>query len=78
MRGVGLFQLAFRFDFLGRIPGLFFGGREHWFFTKEGSHAIGAHFGRRMQPAKGPHAGITAGQSVLACGRRLCGKGQSK
>jgi hypothetical protein len=46
------------------MPGRVFGRREHRLFSEQGAHAVGAHFGRRMQPAEGAHAGKVRWQDV--------------
>jgi len=38
---------------------------QHGVFSQQGPDPVGPHFGRRMQPAEGPHAGEAARQDVL-------------
>ena len=48
-----------------RFPGLLFLRGELWRLFQQGAHAIGADFGRRMQPAKSAHARVTRRQDML-------------
>ena len=48
-----------------RLPGCLFCRRQHRVFPQQGPHPVGPHFGRRMQPTEGPHAGEAARQDVL-------------
>ena len=47
------------------MPGGLLRRAEHGRAAQQGTHAIAAHFGRRMQPAEGAHAGKTGRQDVL-------------
>ena len=44
---------------------MLFGRREQRFCAQQRAHTVGAHFGRRVQPAKGPDPGKAGGQGVL-------------
>src|SRR5271166_6363395 len=47
-----------------RLPGSLLCRRQHGIFPQQGPHPVGPHFGRRMQPTEGPHAGEAARQYV--------------